>query len=43
MTIHHHKTHGLFGGVVGRFDFRRGDESEVAFSRLAKALDQILD
>jgi len=43
VTIHHHETQGLFGGVVGGWDFRRRDEAKVAFAMLAKAVRQILD
>ena len=43
MTIHHDETHGLFDGVVGRLDLRRGDEAKVSLSVMMKAQGQILD
>jgi len=43
MPIHHNETHGLFGGVVGRLDFRRSNEPKVSLSVVMKAQDQILD
>ena len=32
MSIHHHETQGLFGGVIGGLDFRVGINEPVNFA-----------
>jgi len=38
MSIHHHETQGLFGGVIGGLDFRVGDEMKVTLPVEVKAM-----
>ena len=43
MSIHHHETHGLFGGVIGGLDLRVGDEMKVTLPVEAKAMAEVLN
>jgi hypothetical protein len=38
MSIHHHETLGVFGGVIGGLDFRMGDEMKVILPVEVKAM-----
>jgi hypothetical protein len=38
MSIHHHETLGVFGGVIGGLDFWMGDEMKVILPVEVKAM-----
>ena len=43
MSIHHHETLGVFGGVIGGLDFRVGDEMKVILPVEGKAMGEVIN
>src|SRR5665647_3611179 len=43
MSVHHHETQSLFGGVIGGLDFRVGDEMKVTLPVAGKAMGEVIN